>query len=117
MVPEEELVGNKAPLIPEYTYNLVVDYKYNITKKFNIDFNLSLNGVGKQYFDDLNTLSQDAYKVFNSTIALNFTKYKFSFWAKNILNEEYFTYKYQTSNIKVNSAPPLTFGFNISARL
>lgn len=61
--------GNKAAGIPELFYNFGLTYS---PSELNGAFiSISLNGIGKYYVDDANTLSVPSFNVLNATIGLN----------------------------------------------
>ncbi|MCX6168549.1 MAG: TonB-dependent receptor [Ignavibacteriales bacterium] len=61
--------GNKAAGIPELFYNFGLTYS---PSKLNGAFiSIGLNGIGKYFVDDANTLSVPSFNVLNATIGLN----------------------------------------------
>ncbi|MHB9041125.1 MAG: TonB-dependent receptor [Melioribacteraceae bacterium] len=61
--------GNKAAGIPELFYNFGLTY--SPSELHDVFISIGLNGIGKYYVDDANTLSVPSLNVLNATIGLN----------------------------------------------
>ena len=48
-----------------------------------------LQGVGKFYWNDANTLKQDPYELVNLRTGLETDNYSITFWAKNVFDKKY----------------------------
>ena len=93
-----DYAGNRTPLAPEYTYNLALQYSLPLLESF--DFfhkedsltwitRAELQGVGKFYWNDANTLKQDPYELVNLRTGLETDNYSITFWAKNVFDKKY----------------------------
>ena len=61
--------GNKVAGIPELFYNFGLTY--SPSELHGVFISIGLNGIGKYYVDDANTLSVPSFNVLNATIGLN----------------------------------------------
>jgi outer membrane receptor protein involved in Fe transport len=114
--------GNYLPFIPRYTFSSFASYKINLKSDiFQTAFlHLSAQGIGKQYWNDDNTKSQDAYTLVNGLIGTETPWFNISIWSKNMLNKSYFPYMFYVSNFKnwyAQKGHPFTFGVTLSVNI
>ncbi len=109
---------NQIPLAPEYTYNLAIQYRKPMNNRLNLFARAELNGVGDFYWNDTNTLQQDAYSLANIHIGIESEKWDILFWMKNIFDTEYeaVAFEFPGSQPVGQSAEPRTLGFTIGYR-
>ncbi len=87
---EEYDYKNKTlPDVPEYTYNLGVQYRH----RTGIFARGDLLGTGPFYGDAKNTSKVDAYQLVNLRIGYETEHFDIVFWCKNLFDEEYQRYK------------------------
>ena len=77
--------GKKNPFAPEYNYNVGVQYR-NAKGYF---ARVDVNGYGKTYFDNANTISRDPYNLVNMKAGYEQENYEIYLYGKNIFDEEY----------------------------
>lgn len=120
--------GNKTPFMPEFNYSLALQYSFPLIDSFKFagkedsllwTNRIEVDGYGKTYYSEDNTLYQDPYALVNlrSTFALN--NYALTFWCNNIFDKEYYAFAFQNSSYGVNLAElgnPLSFGVTFSAK-
>jgi iron complex outermembrane receptor protein len=109
----EDYEGNTVPLVPEYTLGFVAQYDHTLGFFMRGEANL----LGKTYFDEANTQSQESYWVFNAKAGYKKENISLSGYVKNILNEEYYTYRVTASGLDSDLATvgaPRTFGAEAS---
>ena len=117
-----DYAGNRTPLAPEYTYNLALQYSLPLLESF--DFfhkedsltwitRAELQGVGKFYWNDANTLKQDPYELVN----LRTDNYSITFWAKNVFDKKYncVAFAFSGSSALAQVGAPRSFGVTFRA--
>ena len=110
--------GNKTPMAPEYTYNLALQYNKAVSDRWDIFFRTELNGIGSFYWDDANTLKQDAYQLVNMSLGLESEKVDIVLWARNLFDEAYesVAFEFPGSDPIGQSGDPLTMGITVRFR-
>jgi iron complex outermembrane receptor protein len=110
------------PFIPRYTLSSFVGYKVNFKSEYvkSAFAHLSVQGIGKQFWNDDNSKSQGAYTIVNGTIGIENQWGSISLWSKNMLNEKYFPYLFYVTNFKnwyAQKGHPVTFGITLSVNI
>ena len=121
-----DYAGNRTPLAPEYTYNLALQYSLPLLESF--DFfhkedsltwitRAELQGVGKFYWNDANTLKQDPYELVNLRTGLETDNYPITFWAKNVFDKKYncVAFAFSGSSALAQVGAPRSFGVTFRA--
>ncbi len=113
---EVNLDGKKQIFTPQFTSMLAAQKGFELSARHRLQ--LIVRGewfvVGKQYFDLMNNISQDAFNLLNAKAGIS-TKYgDLFFWMRNIGDELYVDYSYDFG--AVHLADPKTFGVTISTR-
>jgi iron complex outermembrane receptor protein len=110
--------NNKIPVAPKYNLNLAAQYKYRVNEKISLFANTGLRGVGGFYWDDANTLEENAYELVNIHIGIESEYWRVTLWAKNILDKEYAAIALQVPGFPAwgQSCEPRTFGIEAKAR-
>ncbi len=119
--------GNSTPLAPEYTYSLALQYRVPLAE--NIDLfgrkgslglftRAEVLGMGPSYWDDANTIKEDAYELVNIRAGLETGDMDLVFWVNNLFDTDYnavvFTFPgYPTY---AQSGDPRTFGATFRVR-
>jgi outer membrane receptor protein involved in Fe transport len=92
--------------------NYMVEVNNNWLDK--IRFHLAYSGFGKHYWHESNEAYQDFYGLLNHRISFEKENIVFSFWGKNILNEEYNSFYFQAlGNSYAQIGRPATMGINL----
>ncbi len=116
-----------TPLAPEYTYNLALQYRRPVLDKFQVFGYQSplsafaraeVNGIGPFYWNDANTLKQDAYHLVNMSLGLETENFDLLLWARNIFDTKYevVAFEFPGSSPLGQAGDPLTFGVTLRAR-
>ncbi|MEM6433770.1 MAG: TonB-dependent receptor [Cyanobacteria bacterium P01_D01_bin.115] len=109
-----EFDGNRVPYAPEATYNLALQYRDPIGFFARVE----LQGTGTTYFDDDNSLRQDAYAVVNARLGYEFDDSGIYLYANNILGAKYFVQaaNFQPFGFLVAPGAPATVGLQFISR-
>ena len=113
--------GKTTPLAPEYTYNVALQHTLPVVQSFSwLDKQDSLNwvnrleiqGVGDFYWNDANTLKQDAYGLINLRSGFETDNFSLTFWIKNLADTKYnaVAFMRDASTALVEVGAPRTFG-------
>ncbi len=117
--------SNKLPGIPNLFYNLSLSFPLFL------NFELSMQGVGKYYADDANRYEVPSYNIFNAKVWFdqlyinNFIQISLAFSVNNIANTKYIGSVFinpiieKGSNLPyfIESGLPRNFVFSVSAKL
>lgn len=109
--------GNKQVFTPEVTSRLALLYEKTLGRRKNSRFLLRMEWkyFGRQYFDLSNTLTQSPYHLFDGHIGYAYKDWKITFWARNVLGEEYISYGYNFGAVRLGN--PRTFGTSLVFRI
>jgi len=103
----------RLPNVPEYTYNLGVQYRHLSGIFIRADW----LGTGSLYSDSKNTAEEDGYQLVNLRAGYETEKFDVYVWCKNIFDEEYLTVKYASSGSLTGSdGDPRIFGVTVTYR-
>lgn len=122
VLEEKNFKGNYVPFIPRYTWSAFAGYKLNFNSRIirSANVHMSAQGVGKQYWNDDNSKSHNAYTIVNGTIGAETPWFDISFWSKNMLNQKYFPYMFYVTNFNnwyAQKGYPVTFGVTVSVNI
>ncbi|MFG6095161.1 TonB-dependent receptor [Leptothoe sp. ISB3NOV94-8A] len=99
--------GNSLPYAPELTYNVAAQYR----APFGLFGRLELQGVGKTFFDEANTLKQDAYALINARLGYEFDQYGVYLFANNLFDTRYIIQGFDIGGQRAGSfGAPATYG-------
>lgn len=108
--------GNYVPFIPRYTANVGGEYVFRVKADWldNITLNANYVMLGKTYWDDANTLSEDAYGLLNGRLNFNKGNGQLAFWINNALNKEYNAFAFLFMNSKIaQKGIPMQMGVDL----
>ena len=112
-IGEIDYSDKKNAFVPEYTYNLGIQYRTMNGFFGRVD----LLGVGDAYFDFANTEKQGAYELVNARLGYEREYFEVYLWAKNLFDREYITATFGSpGNFVGRAGDPQTFGISLSAR-
>ncbi|MHA7128182.1 TonB-dependent receptor [Algoriphagus namhaensis] len=120
VLPEEEgqvdYSGNKQIFTPEYTSFAGLEYSPKFFNHKSIKWLIrgEWQAFGEQFFNLENTISQEAFSVFNAKVGLRNNTWEVNFWAQNITDEVYIDYAYNFGASHLGN--PSTFGGEIMFR-
>jgi outer membrane receptor protein involved in Fe transport len=112
----EDYSGNYLPYVPEFSFTTGANYAVKVNKNWldKIRFNLTYSGFGKHYWKETNEAYQAYYGLLNHRISFEKGNIVFSFWGKNILDEEYNSFYFQAlGNSYVQIGKPARLGVNL----
>lgn len=106
--------SGKTPLYtPAYTLNLAVQYRH--ASGFFVRG--EMEGYGKTYFDEANTIKRDPYELYNAKIGYESANWDVYLYGKNLFDKEYFSTIFCSGdNIFYGVAEPRKIGIIISMR-
>jgi iron complex outermembrane receptor protein len=109
----ESFDGNRLPYAPEYTFNLAAQYR----SPGGFFSRLELQGLGKYFFDDANTLQQNPFALVNARIGYEFNNSRVYLYANNLFDEEYFTAAFAPFGVpRANFGDRRTIGIQFQTR-
>ncbi len=85
--------GKRLPNVPNYTYNLGVQYRHVSGFFYRADW----LGTGSVYSDAKNTAKEDGYQIFNLRLGFESENYDIYLWCKNLFDEEYLQVRFASS--------------------
>jgi len=103
----------KLPNVPEYTYNLGVQYRHAIGFFGRAD----LLGTGKFYNDAKNSAEEAAYRLVNLRLGYEGRNYDITCWCKNVFDEEYNKVKFGSGDYQMGiEGEPRMIGVTVACR-
>jgi outer membrane receptor protein involved in Fe transport len=108
-----DLSNKFAPFVPRYTFSIGTNYSINFqnlsVKK--IQINLNYQHIGKIFWNEENTATQNSYGLANSKISFETRVLIFGVWAKNLFDIDYKVLYFATrSSSFVQLGKPAQFG-------
>jgi len=108
--------GNYLPYAPQNTLSGALAYTWTIPagglKK--ISAGADYNGIGRIYWDEMNSLYQPFYSLLGAHLTFGFGKVNVTFWGKNILNTEYDTFYFSSvSQPFFSKGRPARYGLKV----
>jgi iron complex outermembrane receptor protein len=104
--------GKTMTSTPDYTLNLAVQYRHDS----GFFSRIGMQGYGQSYFDDVNTIGQEAYEIYNAKIGYEGRNWDVYFYGKNLFDKEYFSFGRTTPLVVGIAGEPQTFGIIASLR-
>lgn len=92
--------GKKVPFVPEHSFGASADYSIavnSIPALKNIVIGANVNGNGKIYWDEANTMSQKIYATLGAHLNFDFGLVNVNFWGKNLTDTKYNTFAFSNS--------------------
>ncbi len=93
----QSLEDNRVPLSSEWTGGVSGQYTHPITANVNLRLRTDLTYTGPYFFDTLNTQRRDALTLLNLTGAIETEKWSFGVNARNVLDEDYYRWRFNSS--------------------
>lgn len=110
-----DLEGKKQIFTPEITSMLALQYGYDLGTR--MQWRIIARGewmhLGKQYFDLSNSISQDAYSLFNTRVGVSTRYGELMFWGRNLGDKNYIAYAYDFGAVHLGN--PRTYGVTLMA--
>lgn len=84
-----DITGNQLPNAPQDTWHLAVQYEQDQNGQSGWFATGDINGAGRMYFDNQNTVSQASFQRVNLRVGYALKGFTFEVWGRNVLDEEY----------------------------
>jgi iron complex outermembrane receptor protein len=115
-------IGQQAPLVSRYTFNLAAQYKPRINDHMNALFRLDYNRIGRTYFWEADTvptgtptiISRNPVDLLDARAGVEGGDWSLMFWAKN-LNNAIYNAEYSPGGF-VFKALPRRWGIDLTKR-
>lgn len=114
---EIDYSGNYLPLVPRNTFSVIADHTIRLNKRWldKIKLNVQYTGLGKLYWSDDNNSVQDYYNTLNAKVAFILKGLSLDIWARNITNEKYITYYFESMGNKfAQRGKPFSLGVDVN---
>ncbi len=126
-VPGLDYAGNSTPLVPRSTWHLGAQYSFLLLENFPFFGQgqplfwinrAEIQGVGKFYWNDANTLYQDPYELVNLRSGFETENFAVTFWVKNLFDEQYnaVAFAFAGSSAIAQAGDPRQFGLTLKLR-
>ena len=112
--------GNSLPYAPRETVSANLCYNIPVPRSFAnfLKLNIGWNGVGRIYWNEANTLTQAFYGLLSASLTWEKGHFGASLWGKNLLDEEYNTFYFQSiGNNFFSRGKPLQAGISLHLNL
>ncbi|MBE9049085.1 TonB-dependent receptor [Nostocales cyanobacterium LEGE 11386] len=110
----QSFTGNRLNFAPQFTYNLAAQYR----SPSGILGRVELQGLGRTFFDEANTLKQEPYALVNARLGYEAENFGVYLFANNIFNTEYLSFvapAFGGRNLALFGAPT-TYGIQLQTR-
>lgn len=104
--------GKMLPMVPRHTLAIAADYSHVLHRSFidRLSYHVGLQGLGKIYWTEDNTLFQPFYTLLNAKVTADMGRLAVSLWAKNLLNTDYNAYTFKAPLVFAQKGRPTTLG-------
>ncbi len=107
--------GNSVFGVPDYTFNIALQYRRPLSARWGLFSRAELSGVGTRYFDDANTVKDPPYELLNLKLGVESDHLDFYAWAYNLLDRHYILFENVAKGI-AEDGKPLTAGISMTYR-
>jgi len=115
--------GNFLPYVPRNTFSVYTMMRVPLRTKIlkSVRLNTTFQGVGRIYWDDLNTQSEKPYTLLNQQLTFEFPWFEAELWGKNMLDTKYHPYSFSSALVGGvtkwygQQGVPATFGVTLRA--
>lgn len=112
--------NKKIPYVPQHTFGVAADYRIDINHPMlkAITVGVNVNGAGKIYWNEQNTLYQRFYSIIGTHVDSDFGHIKLSFWGRNLANSRYNTFAVNSAATResltfAQRGAPIQFGADL----
>ena len=116
----ENFKGKYVPYVPQNTLSANLQYTiYSLGRVLDrLSFRLGYNGVGKIYWNEANTLSQNFYSLLNGAIYAHKGKFSLELWGKNLTDTGYNAFYFvSVGNAFFSKGKPVQYGVTLGMEL
>ncbi len=114
----DDYAGNYVPYAPTHNVSVRGDYTLPLNSRYALILGAGMQGVGKIYWDETNTIEQPYYSLFDASLALSAPYYTLTLWGNNLTNASYNTFYFESiGNQFVQRGTPLTAGITINIEI
>jgi len=86
---DPSVVGNKAPLVPDVTYNLGAQWRQPLGDKMALALRADYQHIGETYWEPYNLTSRDPVDLIDLRLGLEGENWAVTAWSKNLTDEKY----------------------------
>ncbi len=111
--------GNFLSMVPRNTFSAAANYSIPVKADFSqkIVLNAQYTALGSIYWNEANTASQPFYGTVNSRASFVMNKVSLDLWAKNIGNENYISYYFNSmGSTFAQAGKPFTCGVDVRVK-
>jgi outer membrane receptor protein involved in Fe transport len=116
--------GNISPFVPKHTFSIMLAKTFRINSLGIIDrirLQTDFQQLGEMYWDVDNERlpKQESYGLLNARISFLRKDHSLEFWARNLLDSEYYTYMFMIGNLNSmygQHGSPREFGVTLSMK-
>lgn len=117
---KENFSGKVIPYAPQNTIFASAGYTFPIRKSWlqNVVVGADVQGVGKIYWDEANTISQNLYALLGAFVRFERRNLSVDFWGKNITDTSYRTFYFVSlSNAFLQHGRPRQLGVTLRVKI
>ncbi len=86
-----DVSGNATPLVPQDSYSLGLESRFDISDKIAFNANINLEGTGEMYWHEDNAAVSPRYSLLNARANVSFDNFTIGLWGANLTDTEYIT--------------------------
>ncbi len=112
-----DYTGNMVPYAPRYTWFTGATYRLPFRFKLldEVRLSASMQGIGKIYWNDANSLEQKAYQLLSARMEFFYRSFSLAVWGSNLLNSSYNVFLFQAlGNTYAQPGQPRLVGMTLS---
>jgi len=104
--------GKYVPYAPQNTLSLSGTYEHSFKHSFidHLMATVQYTGIGKIYWTESNSVSQDFYSLVNAKVELTKGAFGLELWTKNLFNTEFNTFYFYSGGNFGQQGKPMQFG-------
>ena len=87
--PDPTVIGNKVPIVPDYTINAGLQYRHSVTQDFDATFRVDYQRLGKTWWEPYNTTSRKPVDLVDARVGIEGNSWSLTAWTKNLFNKKY----------------------------
>ncbi len=108
-----------VPFVPMHTFSAMGDYRFNLGGGKSLAVGINMQAMGKIYWDEANTYSQNLYAVLGAHVALDLGTVSLNLWGRNLTDSRYNTFAFDSSstgtkNFFAQRGNPLQVGLDVN---